>query len=94
MLNVYVDKLSERVKYTFEFVFSRLIITDYRLIDKFDDFTYAEGFKIVYANRKIVDYPLIYAFDFLFDSLLIFLIFMWLEDMVTFFFAFTCIYQR
>ena len=68
MLNVYVDKLSERVKYTFEFVFSRLIITDYRLIDKFDDFTSAEGFKIVYANQKIEDYPLIYAFDFLFDA--------------------------
>ena len=68
MLNVYVDKLSERVKYTFEFVFSRLIITDHRLIEKFDDFTSAEGFKIVYANQKIADYPLIYAFDFLYDA--------------------------
>ena len=68
MLNVYVDKLSERVKYTFGFVFSRLIITDYRLTDKFDDFISAEGLKIVYANRKTGDYPLIYAFDFLFDT--------------------------
>lgn len=66
MLAIFVDKITERLKYTFNFVFNNLIITDYQLYDNLDDFKNCEDCKFVYSKQHYDQPSFIYAKSILF----------------------------
>lgn len=64
MLVFYTSKITNRIKYIFDFIFSELIITDYVLYDDFATFQATDGFHVVYDKNSPEDkYPLIYMKD-------------------------------
>ena len=62
----FVPKITNRIEYIFDFIFSELIITEYELFDNFEDF---ESFdcenKIVFDKHPRADFPFLYIKEIL-----------------------------
>ena len=68
MLAIYVPKITNRIRYTFAFVFTELIITDYKLYDNFEEFIISDSNKLIYSKQRANGIPLLYSKKILFNS--------------------------
>lgn len=69
MLLIYSSKLTNRVKYIFELLFSHAIKADYKLTDNKNEYSTYEGPKLNYSNRPVTENEVyIYAHSILFDT--------------------------
>lgn len=67
MLLVYTNRLTPRIKYTFRFVFGKLLGLDYRVTDDLDEFNVSSYARISYTIQPIEGIPFIQAKNLLFE---------------------------
>lgn len=68
MLIFYIDKITNRIKYTFDFIFTEILLIRHQLIDDKEEFLQAEGYKIIYSQSPFSEMPFLYQNDIMTSS--------------------------
>ncbi|MBP1629833.1 MAG: uncharacterized protein H6Q15_726 [Bacteroidetes bacterium] len=70
MLLIYVDRITNRLGYTLNFIFRDILGIEYHITNKKEDFIAFEGPKLSYSKKKISDEVFIYSKDLLFETVI------------------------
>ncbi|MGI6718382.1 MAG: polysaccharide deacetylase family protein [Bacteroidales bacterium] len=68
MLIFYTDQITNRIKYTFDFIFTEILLIPHQLMDNKEDFLQSEGYKIIYSQTSFSEMPFIYRHDIMISN--------------------------